>query len=476
VLGPIGRGARQRWAAITSSASGIGVAPENRPQGLSQRRAHPGVAHLAKCRRAAASRLKSWPDGSDSTIVAGRRHRDETQQRVAELLQVAKRALGLSLTFLSRLDGQTQHLEVVESSIPLFRDGQTQPQETSFCQAILDGKLPPVIPDVTKLPEAKRLPAARFPRIRSYVSVPVRLSDGTLYGTFCAAGFTADRQLAERDRALMEVLAQAAATVIEPGVRERERVADIRARLDLVFEAGGPTIVMQPIVDLATGARVGAEVLSRFPPEWERTPDVVFAEAASIGAGTDLELLVVRRAAEVLHTVSGYVAINLSPDTLLSSRCARLLTGLPLERVLLELSEHEPVEDYDALADGLAGLRARGARLAIDDVGAGFSSLRHIVLSAPDVIKLDRGIVTGVAGDPVLRTLARSLTDFAHEAGARVVAEGVETDADAAALRDLGVDHGQGWYFGRPTTPDALRDDHPLPADEHLDDRVSAHR
>jgi hypothetical protein len=96
---------------------------------------------------------------------AMQRTRSEAERKVAELLRTAKDSLGLSLTFLSRLDGEVQHLEVVESTIPLFRDGQTQPQATSFCQAILDGKLPNVIPNVAKLPEAKRLPAARFPRI-----------------------------------------------------------------------------------------------------------------------------------------------------------------------------------------------------------------------------------------------------------------------------------------------------------------------
>ena len=147
-------------------------------------------------------------------------------------------ALGLSLTFLSRLDGQTQHLEVVESSIPLFRDGQTQPQSTSFCQAILDGRLPPVIPDVAKLPEAMRLPAARFPRIRSYVAVPVTLSDGSLYGTFCAAGFSKDRGLVERDRALLEVLSSAAATIIEPGLVEGRRRDEIVQRLTPIMQIG----------------------------------------------------------------------------------------------------------------------------------------------------------------------------------------------------------------------------------------------
>ena len=131
-----------------------------------------------------------------------------------------------------------------------------------------------------------RLPAARMPRIRSYVSVPVVLSDGTLYGTFCAAGLTTDKALSKRDQALMEVLAQAAALVIEPGVRER-RAAATRSRTRLVplIAAGGPVVVLQPIVELATGDRVGAEALSRFPPEWGMAPDVCFAEAHSVGLG-----------------------------------------------------------------------------------------------------------------------------------------------------------------------------------------------
>ncbi len=388
--------------------------------------------------------------------------RTDTEEKVADLLRTAKEALGLSLTFMSRLDGQTQHLEIVESSIPIFRDGQTQPQATSLCQAILNGTLPSIIPNVAKLPEAKRLPAARFPRIRSFVSVPVRLSDGSLYGTFCAAGFTADNQLTKRDRALMEVLASAAATIIEPGVQERRREGVIRAQLQPVISAGGPTVLLQPIVSLFDGTRVGAEALSRFPAEWNKAPDVVFEEAASIGLGTELELLSFRVAASKLWEVGGYIAINFSPHTLLNPRCQALLADLPANRVLLELSEHDQVEDYVALAAALRPLRAAGMGLAIDDVGAGFSSLRHIVVTSPDVIKLDRSIVAGVANDHVLRTLVRSLVDFGHGAGAKVVAEGIETIEDALALRDAGVDLGQGWYFGRAVPAEQLADRYPI--------------
>jgi EAL domain-containing protein (putative c-di-GMP-specific phosphodiesterase class I) len=379
------------------------------------------------------------------------KRRSPAEQQVAELLRTAKSSLGLSVAFLSRLDGTTQHLEVVESSVPLlFKEGVTQRQATSFCQAILDGKLPAVIPDVKAFPEAMKLPAARLPRIRSYVSVPVHLSDGTLYGTLCAAGLTSDKGLTKRDKALMDVLAQAASVIIEPEMRKKARQSEIEERLSPVLAAGGPLVVLQPIVDLETGDRIGAEALSRFPRAWEMPPDVCFEEAHSIGLGDRLELLALERAADHLRNVSGYVAMNVSPGTLLAPECTALLDRLPLERVLLELSEHDQVEDYDALTAVLFPLRARGMRLAIDDVGAGFSSLRHIVLTAPDVIKLDRSIVDGVHVDPVLTTLVGSLVQFGHGCNARVVAEGVETEVDAAALRTLGVDYGQGWYFGRP--------------------------
>ncbi|MEO9181654.1 MAG: EAL domain-containing protein [Acidimicrobiales bacterium] len=391
-------------------------------------------------------------------MAQNRPNRSDSDLKLAELLRTAKKSLGLSLTFLSRLDGQVQHLEVVESSIPLFHDGQSQPQASSFCQAILDGKLPNVIPNVAKLPEAMALPAARFPRIRSFVSVPVSLSDGTLYGTFCAAGFTADKELTKRDQALMEVLASAAATIIEPGVQERRREAEIRTRLLPLMNLGGPNVVLQPIVALTDGVRVGAEALSRFPPEWNKPPNEVFAEAESIDMGIEMELLAARNAVAFLPDASGYLSINFSPETLLDERCLALLDAVPAERIVLELSEHDSVRDYEALAAVLSPLRAKGMRLAIDDVGVGFSSLRHIVMSAPDVIKLDLSIVAGIANDQVLRTLARSLADFGHEVGTAIVAEGVETKDDAVALLDVGIDYGQGWYFGRPGSVDQLND------------------
>ncbi|MGZ4506805.1 MAG: EAL domain-containing protein [Blastococcus sp.] len=385
------------------------------------------------------------------------RERTEAEQQIADLLQTARRSLRLSVAFLSRLDGTTQHLEVVETSVPfLFQEGYQQQQDVTLCQAILDRKLPAVIPNLADFPEAMKLPAARMPRLRSYVSVPVTLSDGSLYGTFCAAGLTSDKDLTKRDKALMDVLASAAAVIIEPEVRSQERRTEIHGRMDPVIAAGGPVVVLQPIVDLASGDRIGAEALSRFPAEWGLAPDVCFGEAHSVGLGHRLELLALQGAAAHLDRVDGYVSMNVSPATLLTAEFAQVLGAMPLDRVLLELSEHDRVEDYDALTGTLAPFRAAGLRLAIDDVGAGFSSLRHIVVTSPDVIKVDRSIVSGLHADPVLAKLVGSLVEFAHGCDVQVVAEGVETADEHVTLRALGVDYGQGWHYGRPGPAEAL--------------------
>lgn len=393
----------------------------------------------------------------------GRQSRTDVDEQVADLLRTARTSLGVGLAFLSHLDDDTQTLEVVDSAVPgVFRDGQRRPRETSVCQLALDGRLPQVTGDLREHPDARALPAVRVARLRSYVTVPVRLSDGTLYGTFCAAGFRPDAGLGRRDQVLMEVLARAAAMIIEPRVRERSRRREIMARMEPLMATGGPTVVLQPIVRLADGVRVGAEALSRFPAAWGMPPDVCFEQAHSVGEGVRLELQALATASGYLDQVGGYVSLNVSPVTLLDPSCRALVERLPADRVLLELSEHDAVTDYDELDAALAPLRARGVRLAIDDVCAGFSSLRHVVAMAPDVLKLDRSVVAGVSERPVLARLVASLVTFAHGCGSTLVAEGIETAADAEELRGLGVDAGQGWYFGRPGPAEALTDPRPV--------------
>ncbi len=117
---------------------------------------------------------------------------------------------------------------------------------------------------------------------------------------------------------------------------------------------------------------------------------------------------------------------------------------------MLEITEHEAVEDYDSLIDALQDLRAQGVRVAIDDAGAGFASMRHTLQIAPDIVKLDLSLTHGIDSDHARQALATALVSFAEEMGITIVAEGIETEAQLAKLIDLGVRYGQGFYLAEP--------------------------
>jgi EAL domain-containing protein (putative c-di-GMP-specific phosphodiesterase class I) len=147
---------------------------------------------------------------------------------------------------------------------------------------------------------------------------------------------------------------------------------------------------------------------------------------------------------------SAYLSVNLSPAAVLAPNLMPLLARVPMGRLVIELTEHTAIQDYGPLLAALARLRASGARLAVDDAGAGFASLRHILRLAPDIIKLDITLTRDIDADPVKRALASSLVTFAREIDASITAEGVETAGELGALRELGIGSAQGYYLARP--------------------------
>lgn len=223
-----------------------------------------------------------------------------------------------------------------------------------------------------------------------------------------------------------------------------EKRARIRAAL-----SDGVRIVYQPVADIRRGAIVGVEALARFP---DRTPDVWFEEAWSVGLGLELEIEAIRRALGGFESLPPdvYIAVNVAAETLLSHELYELLSGHPGDRIVVELTEHEAVDDYDQLNLAIARLRARNIRLAIDDAGAGVSSLQHVLRLRPETIKLDRSLTNGIDENPVLSALASALVTFASSLGATITAEGIETLAQLVSLQKLGVAYGQGYFLARP--------------------------
>jgi EAL domain-containing protein (putative c-di-GMP-specific phosphodiesterase class I) len=227
-----------------------------------------------------------------------------------------------------------------------------------------------------------------------------------------------------------------------------------RTRVRRVLAERSLWVMFQPIVSLETGALVGLEALARFPGRTHVGPEGWFSDAAAVGLGLELEELALSVALDGVGELPGsaYLSVNASPDFVASGRVARVLEAslIPGDRIVVEVTEHSSVSDYAALAEGLAGLRRRGVRVAVDDAGAGFASFRHIITLAPDTIKLDRALVTSIDADPARRAFAAAVVMFALDRGAIVVAEGVETEAELATVTLLGMDAAQGFLLARP--------------------------
>jgi EAL domain-containing protein (putative c-di-GMP-specific phosphodiesterase class I)/CheY-like chemotaxis protein len=232
---------------------------------------------------------------------------------------------------------------------------------------------------------------------------------------------------------------------------EREHIDARRGEIERFVAGEGVSMAFQPIVDLASGATVGLEALARFSSPPPRPPNEWFAEAVALALGVQLELTTVAQALRGLSRVPEgvYLALNCSHRAAVSEELAALLAP-HAERLVLEITEHEAIEDYDDLVGALAPLRARGTRIAIDDAGAGFASLRHTLHIAPDIVKLDMSLTRGIDADRTKRALAAAMVSFAEEVGFALVAEGIETREELEALRELGVAFGQGFFMAEP--------------------------
>lgn len=379
---------------------------------------------------------------------------------IRHVLGDLRRRLGMDVALLSHFEGGHRVIDILDSDETLpFGPGDSDPVGETYCQQIADGRLPESIPDTSQNALAMTITATFELDIGAHLGVPIVLDDGTVYGTLCAYSHDARPDMADQAGTVMGLVADTVARAIaaDHAAEQARQAASNRVR-DLLDE-DCLDLAYQPLVDLGTGWTVGVEALARFPASLGGTTAGWFAEAAAAGARTELELACVRLVRDQMPDLPADldVHVNLSPEALLDPRPVILLHQMPLHRIVLELTEHESVEDYPILQAALAPLRAAGLRLAIDDAGAGFASMRHALLLEPDLLKLDISLVRGIDTDAAKRSLCQALTGFAHATGAKIVAEGVETQPEADTVRTLGVDLAQGYLFARPGPPHALR-------------------
>jgi EAL domain-containing protein (putative c-di-GMP-specific phosphodiesterase class I)/CheY-like chemotaxis protein len=308
-------------------------------------------------------------------------------------------------------------------------------------------------PDVVLMPAALReeLPAAAYVPVHG-----VPGPDGAVQGLLIV---TPDDSAAaeDADRALSRCLAAAidfgavADALLAPALAQRGELALQRSALLRSLDARTFSPVFQPIVDLTSGETVGYELLTRFDDG--AAPERRFAEAAAVGMGVALEraTMAIGVAAAVTLPEDAFLSLNVSPSFLLERTGVAVaeLARACERRLVLEITEHDPIEDYGAVLSAIADLGVE-VQLSVDDAGAGYASLAHILALRPAFVKLDQGWITGIAADPARQALVAGLCHFARRTGCRLIAEGVEREAELAVLRELGVSLGQGFLLGRP--------------------------
>jgi EAL domain-containing protein (putative c-di-GMP-specific phosphodiesterase class I)/FixJ family two-component response regulator len=248
----------------------------------------------------------------------------------------------------------------------------------------------------------------------------------------------------------------------EQQAAERRQLEEFRQsvrRIESVLSENLLSMVFQPIVSLVDGRLVGVEALARFDAEPRRPPNEWFAEANAVGRGVELEMHALKSALAQLGDLrfGAYMSVNASPMTAVAPGLAGILAAFPADRIVLELTEHTRVGNYEALVEALVRARQQGLRIAADDTGAGYSGLQHLLRLRPNVVKLDIALTRHIDEDPARRALASALVTFAGEIGAVLVAEGVESVEELRALRALGIPAAQGYRLGRPGPMSALR-------------------
>ncbi len=377
-----------------------------------------------------------------------------TQITIQRALEAVRTHLGMEVAYLSEFVGNDSVFRAVDAPglEALIKPGDSRSLDDVYCRHILAGRLPELIPDTADQALAMSMPITHMVPIGAHVSVPIRLPDGRPYGMFCCLSPRANRSLNERDLQVMRLFAEIAGHQISRDIEAHKSFQDKHEAIKGAIGGGSYSLVYQPIWDFAQTQPVGFETLCRFKGEPYRSPDQWFRDAAEVGLGGDLELAVIRSALAESSILPEhvYISINASPDTIQGGHLLPLIGSKPAGRFVIEVTEHAPVADYAALEQALAPLRHAGVLLAVDDAGAGFSSLQHIVQLHPDIIKLDMSLTRAVDRDPARRALASALIFFARETGAMIVAEGIETETEMSTLRMLGINKGQGYLLGRP--------------------------
>lgn len=381
------------------------------------------------------------------------REPDVPVELVRTILGFLRTRFGLETAWLARFRDGMQEFEVLDGDAEALglSPSERASLSGSYCVRVIDGRLPAVIPDTAANRTTALLPITHEWSLGAYLGVPVLGADGAPIGMVCAASREPKPHLANADLRIVRHAAELIGALFDSPAGGVDATADHRNVIRRVVAERDFEVVFQAVHEVARGKVMGVEALARFSCEPFR-PDVFLEQAALLGLDIELETAIVTRVFSLLPQLPRevFIAINVSPAALLRIPWAELLVDVDPSRIVLEITEHDAVHNYSALDEALEWCRGRGMRIAVDDLGAGFSSFSHLLELGPEFVKIDQSIIRSIDVDDARRTLAQAIAEFARQTGAIVIAEGVESQGELDAVSAAGITWAQGYHLSRP--------------------------
>ena len=379
---------------------------------------------------------------------------------IQQILDSIRHHMNMDVAFIARF---TEHDRLIEftateetNADPAIKPNDSSPKDETYCQKIVSGEMPGIIPDTSTNRITRTLPVTKSLNIGAYIGVPIFTDGSELYGTLCCYNHSPNDGLKESHSAFLNMMADFIGHIFKKRLGDVVLQNEAREQVEEVLTDQKVSIVYQEIKSSQESSLRHFEALARFNTTPYLPPNEWLDKAELVGLSDTVELLIIKQILNELPVLKERVgeccvSINTTPALITSGALVELLADASPKNIIIEVTEHSEIDDYTLFADALMPLVQRGFKIAIDDVGAGFSSLRHILEINASIINLDMSLVSNIHQDNKKQSLVAALVAFAQMSDLRIIAEGVETEGEYNQLKQLGIEYFQGFYFSRPS-------------------------
>jgi len=379
---------------------------------------------------------------------------------IQQILNSIRHHMNMEVAFIARFVDDERLIEFTAAdettADQIIKSHGSSPRNETYCQKIVGGEIPNIIPDTSKNSVTRSLPVTKNLNIGAYIGVPIFIDGSQLYGTLCCYNRSPNESLKDSHGDFLNMMADFIGQIFKKRLGSAVRENETREQVESVLAEQRVSIVYQEINSSNESGPRHFEALARFNTTPYFPPNVWLDKAELVGLSENVESLIIKQILNELSSLKERVgeccvSINATPPLIASGALVGLLVDASPQDLIVEVTEHSEIEDYTLFAEALTPLIQRGFKIAIDDVGAGFSSLRHILELNASIIKLDMSLISNIDQDKKKQSLVAALIAFGQMSAVQIIAEGVETEAEYSQLRQLGIEYFQGFYFSRPS-------------------------